>query len=71
MDALVAHLALQVRSTSVCWQFTLLARAALKTMPHESLDDVGVQAHTSAVDQDAALGALKRVVHLGDFWHSL
>ena len=58
MDALIAHLALQVSTSVVRILFTFLARSAQKTMPDKAFDEVSVQVHALSVDHDIALGAL-------------
>ena len=71
MDTLIAHLALKIGACVIGRLLTLLASPAQQAVPDEALDQVRVQIHALAVDDDVALGALKRVVCLCHVHHAL
>lgn len=71
VDALVAHLTLEVLLSAVGRLLALLARPAQETVPDEALDECGVQIHALTVDQLVALSTLQRVVRLSHVGHSL
>ena len=71
MDTLIAHLALKISTCVVGRLLTFLARPAQQAVPDEALNQVRVQIHALAVDDDVALGALERVVRLCHVRHAL